>query len=170
MVQLPPARPDQAADWRQAAALAVRKDSARRLARRIYGGPAEPPQCARPADRARAAASRFARSDCGGAAPRRRQRREVGDNGRRAVAIARVLWQSRPTDSLRDEDEQAAMPGTRGSTYVDITAQDNATGAITRVQTIDTLANGSPTAREAAAAARIQSAFPNDALQLIPKQ
>jgi hypothetical protein len=53
---------------------------------------------------------------------------------------------------------------------VDITAQNNATGAITRVQTIDTLANGSPTAQEAAAAARIQSAFPNDTLQLIPKR
>jgi hypothetical protein len=61
-------------------------------------------------------------------------------------------------------------PGTRGSTYVDITAQHGVTGETLRVQTIDTLANGSPTAREAAAAARIQSAFPNDTLQLIPKQ
>jgi RHS repeat-associated protein len=71
---------------------------------------------------------------------------------------------------LAEEYIPGAGPGTRGSTYVDITAQHNTTGAITRVQTIDTLANGSPTAREAAAAARIQSAFPNDTLQLIPKQ
>ena len=70
---------------------------------------------------------------------------------------------------LPEEYIPGAGPGTRGSTFVDITAQDNATGAITRVQTIDTLANGSPTAREAAAAGRIQSAFPNDTLQLIPK-
>jgi RHS repeat-associated protein len=60
-------------------------------------------------------------------------------------------------------------PGTRGSTYVDITAQHGVTGETLRVQTIDALANGSPTAREAAAAARIKSAFPNDTLQLIPK-
>jgi filamentous hemagglutinin len=60
-------------------------------------------------------------------------------------------------------------PGTRGSTYVDISVINNTTGAVTRVQTIDTLARGGPTARELAAAARIRTAFPNDTLILIPK-
>ena len=32
----------------------------------------------------------------------------LGDNGRRAVALARVLWRIRWTDSLRDEDEPPA--------------------------------------------------------------
>jgi filamentous hemagglutinin len=59
--------------------------------------------------------------------------------------------------------------GTTGGTWVDITAQAE-DGSITRVQTIDTLADGvTPTAREAAAAARIRAAFPNDQLNLIPK-
>jgi hypothetical protein len=90
--------------------LAARKDSARRLARRIYRRPAEPPQRARPAGCARAAASRFARPDRGGASRHlRRSRTGVGDNGPRAVAIARVLWQTPPTDSQRDEDEPPAM-------------------------------------------------------------
>jgi hypothetical protein len=71
---------------------------------------------------------------------------------------------------LPEEYIPGSGPGTRGSTYVDISAINNTTGAVTRVQTIDTLANGSPTAREAAAAARIQTAFPNDTLNLIPKQ
>jgi hypothetical protein len=61
-------------------------------------------------------------------------------------------------------------PGTQGGTFVDITAVNNETGATTRIQTIDTLADGSPTAREAAAAARIRYAFPNDRLILIPKK
>src|SRR5262249_50554959 len=60
-------------------------------------------------------------------------------------------------------------PGIRGSTFVDITAQDINTGRIVRVQTVDTLASGSPTARELNAAARIRAAFPNDELRLIPK-
>jgi len=61
-------------------------------------------------------------------------------------------------------------PGTQGGTFVDITAVNNETGATTRIQTIDTLADGSPTPREAAAAARIRYAFPNDRLILIPKK
>ena len=61
-------------------------------------------------------------------------------------------------------------PGTRGSTYVDITAKNIETGSVTRVQTIDTYANGQPTSREAAAAARIEAAFPEDTLILIPKK
>jgi filamentous hemagglutinin len=56
-----------------------------------------------------------------------------------------------------------------GGTYVDITAIDKETGAVTRVQTIGTLADGSPTPREAAAAARIRAKYPNDTLILIPK-
>ena len=54
-----------------------------RLACRIYRGPAEPPQRARPTRRARAAASRSAGPNRGRAARRRRRRRRtaVGDNG-----------------------------------------------------------------------------------------
>lgn len=56
----------------------------------------------------------------------------------------------------------------RGGTYVDITLTN---GTLTmRIQTIDTLADGlTPTLREAAAAARIRAAFPNDPLILVPK-
>jgi filamentous hemagglutinin len=71
---------------------------------------------------------------------------------------------------LPEEYIQGSGPGTRGSTYVDISAINNSTGAVTRIQTIDTLANGAPVAREAAAAARIRSAFPDDTLLLIPKR
>lgn len=71
---------------------------------------------------------------------------------------------------LSEEYIPGSGPRTTGSTFVDITAVNKATGAVTRVQTIDTLASGLPTAREAAAAARIQAAFPNDTLILIPKQ
>jgi hypothetical protein len=71
----------------------------------------------------------------------------------------------RPEEYIR-----GAGPGTRGGIYVDITAVDKETGATTRVQTIDTLADGNPTPREAAAAARIRAAFPNDTLILIPKR
>jgi hypothetical protein len=61
-----------------------------------------------------------------------------------------------------------AGPGSKGGTYVDITATDGTT--TTRVQTIDTLSDGiTPTPREAAAAARIQAKYPNDVLILIPK-
>ena len=58
--------------------------------------------------------------------------------------------------------------GTSGGTFVDVTAF-NGTSTI-RVQTITTLSDGvTPTASEAAAAARIQAAFPNDQLILVPK-
>lgn len=57
---------------------------------------------------------------------------------------------------------------TRGGTFVDLTVTDG-TSTI-RIQTVDTLADGvTPTAREAAAAARISAAFPNDQLILVPK-
>ncbi|NJM34878.1 MAG: hypothetical protein HC850_09425 [Rhodomicrobium sp.] len=59
-------------------------------------------------------------------------------------------------------------PGTKGGTFVDITAK-GADGRFVRIQTIDTLPNGLPTPNEAAAAARIRAAFPNDELRLIPK-
>jgi len=71
----------------------------------------------------------------------------------------------RPEEYIR-----GAGPGTQGSIYVDITAVNKETGATIRVQTIDTLADGSPTQREAAAAARIRAAFPNDTLTLVPKR
>jgi filamentous hemagglutinin len=59
-------------------------------------------------------------------------------------------------------------PGTRGSTFVDVTASNES--KTIRIQTIDTLADGvTPTPAEAAAAARIRAAFPNDELRLIPK-
>jgi hypothetical protein len=58
--------------------------------------------------------------------------------------------------------------GTLGGTWVDMTASNGSTWI--RVQTYTTLADGiTPTASEAAAAARIRAAFPNDKLLLIPK-
>lgn len=60
-------------------------------------------------------------------------------------------------------------PEDRG-TYVDITAVNTRTGETVRVQTIDTLADGTPDQREAAAEARIRKRFPNDTLILIPKR
>jgi len=58
-------------------------------------------------------------------------------------------------------------PNAKG-TYVDITGKN---GSVTiRVQTIDTYADGSPVAREAAAAQRIKDRFPDDELRLIPKR
>jgi len=69
-------------------------------------------------------------------------------------------------------EEYIRGPGPRGlgGTYVDVTAVNPETGAVTRVQTVDTLADGSPTPREAAAAARISAKYPNDTLILIPKR
>jgi hypothetical protein len=61
-------------------------------------------------------------------------------------------------------------PGTLGGTFVDLTAVNRETGAVMRVQTIDTLSDGRPTPREAAAADRIRARFPNDELILIPKR
>lgn len=59
--------------------------------------------------------------------------------------------------------------GTRGGTWVDITATNGT--QTTRIQTVTTLADGvTPTASEAAAAARIRAAFPNDRLILVSKQ
>jgi hypothetical protein len=69
-----------------------------------------------------------------------------------------------------EEYIRGAGPGTRGSVFVDITAINKETGKVTRVQTIDTLANGNPTPREAAAADKIRAAYPNDTLILIPKR
>jgi hypothetical protein len=69
-----------------------------------------------------------------------------------------------------EEYIRGAGPGTRGGTFVDITAINKETGAVTRVQTIDTLADGNPTPREAAAAAKIRASYPNDILILIPKR
>lgn len=57
--------------------------------------------------------------------------------------------------------------GTKGGTYVDITA--NRDGRVVRVQTVDTLTDGTPTPRELAPSARIRAAFPKDILLPIPK-
>lgn len=62
-------------------------------------------------------------------------------------------------------------PRAKGSTYVDITAVNDATGKKVRVQTVDTLADGvTPTRREQEAAARVRHTYPNDELILIPKR
>ncbi|KIP17142.1 hypothetical protein KY49_6859 [Burkholderia sp. MSHR3999] len=62
-------------------------------------------------------------------------------------------------------------PGSKGSTYVDITAEPiSGVGPKVRVQTISTQSDGiTPTPSEAAAAARIRATFPDDKLILIPK-
>jgi filamentous hemagglutinin len=70
----------------------------------------------------------------------------------------------------KEEYIRGTGPGTKGSTYVDITAINDKTGAVVRVQTIDTYADGTPKPYESAAAARIRSKFPNDRLILIPKR
>jgi RHS repeat-associated protein len=70
----------------------------------------------------------------------------------------------------RTMEEWIPGPGgsKKGGSFVDITATDG-TRTI-RIQTIDTLADGvTPTPREAAAAARIRAAFPDDQLILFPK-
>lgn len=62
-------------------------------------------------------------------------------------------------------------PGTRGGTFVDITAVDPKTGKYVRVQTVDTEPDGeTPTPREQAAIDRIRARFPNDELRIIPKR
>lgn len=69
-----------------------------------------------------------------------------------------------------EEFIRGAGPGTKGGTFVDLTAKAT-DGSTVRVQTVNTLANGrTPTSSEAAAAARIRAAFPNDRLWLIPKR
>ncbi|MGZ2749720.1 two-partner secretion domain-containing protein [Burkholderia stagnalis] len=62
-------------------------------------------------------------------------------------------------------------PGTKGGTFVDLTAEPiNGIGPKVRVQTVTTQSDGvTPTPSEAAAAARIQAYAPNDKLILIPK-
>jgi hypothetical protein len=69
-----------------------------------------------------------------------------------------------------EEYIRGSGPGTLGGTYVDITAVNRETRAVTRVQTVDTLSDGRPTPREAAAADRIRAKYPNDVLILIPKR
>jgi hypothetical protein len=69
----------------------------------------------------------------------------------------------------REEYIGGSGPGNRGGTFVDLTVVSR-DGRTIRIQTVDTLSDGiTPTPREAAAAARIRAAFPNDELRLIPK-
>ena len=81
---------------------------------------------------------------------------EAGWTVTRGAGRGAELWIRGPGNELR------------GGTFVDIVARY---GTITiRIQTIDTLADFlTPTAREAAAAARIRAASPNQTLILIPK-
>lgn len=75
----------------------------------------------------------------------------------------------RPGGGLGPE-EYIPGSGSRGGTYVDITGIAP-NGRTVRIQTVTTLADGvTPTASEAAAAARIRAAFPNDKLLLVPKR
>lgn len=77
----------------------------------------------------------------------------------------------RPGGGLGPE-EYIAGPGggSKGGSYVDITATAP-NGRTVRIQTVTTRADGvTPTASEAAAAARIRAAFPNDKLILVPKR
>jgi hypothetical protein len=62
-------------------------------------------------------------------------------------------------------------PGTKGSNFIDITAQHKQTGRIIRINTVDTLVDGvTPNAKEAASADLIHSKLPpGDHLVLIPK-
>ena len=66
-------------------------------------------------------------------------------------------------------EEYLPGPGGRlGSSCVDLTATKN--GRTLRVNTVDTYADGvTPTAREAANAARIRAQTPGDHLLLVPK-
>jgi hypothetical protein len=105
------------------------------------------------------------RGGCLGSAETRAQNAEIAADLRGKGYIITGGGGVRPEEYIR-----GAGPGTQGSIYVDITAVNKETGATIRVQTIDTLADGSPTQREAAAATRIRAAFPNDTLTLVPKR
>ncbi len=75
----------------------------------------------------------------------------------------------RPGGGLGPEEFISGGRGGQG-TYVDITAIAP-NGRTVRIQTVTTKADGvTPTANEAAAAARIRAAFPNDKLILVPKR
>jgi hypothetical protein len=64
-------------------------------------------------------------------------------------------------------------PGTKGSTYPDITVK-NGNGTTTRIQTVDMETNAAgqrvPTQRELDNVQRIRDAFPDDELILVPKE
>jgi hypothetical protein len=63
----------------------------------------------------------------------------------------------------QEEYIEGEGPGTKGGTFVDITAVNETTGKTVRVQTVDTLADGiTPTPREQAAIARIRNTYPNE--------
>ena len=104
-----------------------------------------------------------------------------GSGGRWGGTSTRLLNDSLATDlensgytvtggAGRASEEWIPGPGggTAGGTFVDLTATNGS--SVFRIQTISTLSDGiTPTASEAAAAARIQTAFPNDQLLLVPK-
>jgi hypothetical protein len=74
-------------------------------------------------------------------------------------------------DEGPEEYIKGGGPGTAGGTFVDITAKHKQTGRTVRVQTVDTLADGeTPTPREEDAIRRIQEAFPDDELWIVPKR
>lgn len=74
---------------------------------------------------------------------------------------------SRPGGGIGPE-EYIPASGSRGASYVDITV-NAPDGSTVRVQTVTTTDGRTPDAGETAAADRIQSAFPNDTLILVPK-
>ncbi|MER9410020.1 RHS repeat-associated core domain-containing protein [Mesorhizobium sp. M0589] len=78
---------------------------------------------------------------------------------------------ARPGGGIGSEEYiPGSGPGSSGGTYVDITATAP-NGRTVRVQTVTTLPDGvTPTPSEAAAAARIRAAFPNDKLLIVPKR
>lgn len=103
----------------------------------------------------------------------------TGSGGRLGGTVTRAL-NANLAEQLIDEGyaitggggraAEEFIRGTGGlsNTFVDITAVRGS--SVIRIQTITTLADGvTPTASEAAAAARIRAAFPNDVLILIPK-
>ena len=82
-----------------------------------------------------------------------------------------TAWRWFKAGAGRSSEEWIPGPGggTKGGTFVDITATDGT--STLRIQTVSTLSDGvTPTATEAAAAARIRTNFPNDELILFPKR
>jgi hypothetical protein len=97
---------------------------------------------------------------------------DVPEVPRRSAELRRPIrhhaCQGGVTGRAAEEFIRGSGAGSRGGTYVDITAVKDAKRV--RIQTVDTLADGvTPTANEAAAAARIRARYPGGELRIIPK-